>query len=100
MREGTCELCGQKGGSGTANEYHIVPSGIIEQAGITAVQTVRLCHNCHSELQRWYSIKVTDMAYDIATKQFRAKPYLEVVKEYHDAFNAFAKYKQERIERS
>lgn len=44
----------------------------------------------------WYSTKVMDMAYDPATKRFRAKSSLEMVKEYQSAFNSFAKYKSEQ----
>jgi len=57
-------------------------------------QAVRLCHNCHQEVHTWYLTKATEVAYGAETKRFRAKSWLELVREYQSAFDSFAKYKK------
>jgi len=97
--EETCELCGYRSQLGDIEKHHIVPVEVTEQAGMPQSQTLRLCSNCHREVHKWYSAKVWDMAYDPATKRFRAKSYPEMVKEYQSAFNSFVKYKNEQKKR-
>jgi len=92
----TCELCGYRSQLGDIEEHHTIPVEVTEQAGMPPSQTLRLCSNCHREVHKWYSAKVSDIAYDLTTKRFKAKSYPEMVEEYQSAFNHFVKYKNKQ----
>ena len=94
MGKGTCELCGCNSGLEIVEKHHIVPLEITEMAGIPESKVVELCRSCLRELNRWCSFKVVDMAYDTEIKRFRAKSWLEMVKEYETAYRSFAEYKK------
>ena len=96
MGKETCEVCGCESELGVTEKHNVVPTEVTKQARIPESKIVRVCPNCHQELNRWYSTRVTDMAYNPAAKQFRAKSGLEMVKEYQSAFNSFVKYKKEQ----
>ena len=98
MKDETCELCGYRGRPATTEIHHIVPKELTEQAGMRESQSVRLCCNCHREVHVWYKAKVSDVVYSARTKEFRAKSWLEMVKEYQSAFNSFVKYNKRREE--
>ena len=98
MRDETCELCGYRGQPATTEIHHIVPKELTEQAGMPESQTISLCGNCHREVHTWCSAKVSDVVYDIKTKGFRERSWLEMVKEYQSAFSSFAKYNKRREE--
>lgn len=91
-----CELCGYINQPGATVIHRIVPKEVTEPAGIPESATVVLCPKCQQEIRSWYSRKVFNMTYDDAAKQFRAKSYPEMVKEYQSAFNSFVKYKKEQ----
>ncbi len=95
MRKERCELCGCCIEPGYIERHHVVPTHVTEQAGLPESQTLRLCRNCHREAHTWYSAKVSDTAYDVKTKRFRAKSCLEMVKEYQATFDGFVKYKKQ-----
>ena len=97
MIEETCELCGHKGKPATTEIHHIVPRKLTEQAGMHEAQVVRLCCNCHREVHAWCSTKVSDVVYDIKTKGFRGRSWLEMVKEYQSAFSSFAEHKKGQL---
>ena len=99
MEKETCEVCGYESDLGAIESHHIVPTQVTEEAAMPRSQTVKLCCNCHREVDTWYRAKVTHMAYDPVTKQFRAKSYPEMVKEYQSAFDSFVKYKKTRKKR-
>jgi hypothetical protein len=96
MGKRTCELCGHEIELEATEEYHIVPGGVREQAGIQNSRAVRLCPNCHDELLKWYSARVATTIYDAKMKRFKAKPPLEMAKEYEAAYRMFAEYKNRR----
>ena len=98
MREGSCELCGYKGQPTDIEIHHIVPKELTKQAGMRESQTISLCSNCHREAHTWCSVKVSDVVYDVKTKVFRERSWLEMVKEYQSAFSSFAKYNKRREE--
>ncbi len=93
MRKERCELCGSRVEPGYIERHHVVPTHVTEQAGLPESQTLRLCRNCHREVHSWYSARVSDTAYDIKTKRFRTRSWLEMVKEYQATFDGFVKYK-------
>ncbi len=92
----TCEACGYISHLGAVAHHHLIPQSVTEQAGMSKSETVRLCCNCHFELQTWYRMKVADMVYDPGTQRFRDKSWEEKVKDYKFAFNAFREYKNEQ----
>ncbi|MFC1928539.1 hypothetical protein ACFLWC_01480 [Chloroflexota bacterium] len=92
----TCEACGYVSHLGAVARHHLIPESVTEQAGMSESAKVSLCCNCHFELHAWYKIKIADMVYDTASKQFRPKSWDERVKEYDSAFRAFKKYKGEQ----
>ena len=96
MRKETCELCGRKIELGFIEKNHIIPTEVTEEAGMPESKAVRLCSNCHRELRRWYSTKVTDVAYAPETRRFRTKSWTERVKEYESAYDSFIKYKRKQ----
>lgn len=100
MRKERCELCGCRIELGSIERHHVVPTMVTEQAGLPESRTLRLCSNCHREAHTWYSAKVSDMAYEPETKRFRAKSWVEMVKEYNSAFNSFTKYKKKRTKQT
>ncbi len=97
MREESCELCGYKGQPTDIEIHHIVPKKLTEQAGMPESQTISLCGNCHREVHTWCSTKVSDVVYDLKTKGFRKRSWLEMVKEYQSAFSSFAKYNKGQL---
>ncbi len=98
MREESCELCGYKGQPSAIEIHHIVPKKFTEQAGMPESQTISLCGNCHREVHTWCSAKVSDVVYDIKTKGFRERSWLEMVREYQSAFGSFVKYNKGQVE--
>ena len=99
MKKYRCEFCACLVEPGVIERHHVVPIMVTEQAGLPESQTLRLCSHCHREVHAWYSAKVSEMAYDLQTKQFRTKSGIEMVKEYDSAFNSFMKYKKKQPER-
>ena len=99
MARETCELCRYSYKSAAMEDHHIVPTQITEEAGMPESQTIRLCPNCHQEVHSWYESKVAHKSYDLATKRFRDKSSLEVIKEYQSTFHSFSTYKQEQRKR-
>jgi predicted HNH restriction endonuclease len=97
MGKKTCEICGKAIESGFVETHHVVPVEVTTKAGVPDSRVVTLCGDCHQEVHRWYSGKVTDMAYDPRTLKFRAKSWPEMVKEYESAYDSFVRYKQKRI---
>ena len=89
----TCELCGYVSQLWALETHHIVPKELTSEAGMPDSATVTLCSNCHREVHAWYSKTVFDMTYDPATKQFRTKSLVEMVKEHEAAYRVFAQYK-------
>jgi len=96
MGEETCELCGYRSQLGAVEKHHIIPNNITEQAEMPKSQTLRMCCNCHRELDTWYSAKVTEMVYDTNMQRFRTKTSVEMVEEYQSVFNGFVAYKKKR----
>ena len=99
MSRETCEFCRYRFRSESMEDHHIVPTQITEEAGMPESQTVRLCNNCHQEVHSWYKVKVAHQSYDLATKRFRDKSGLDMIKEYQATFHSFSKYKQEQRKR-
>jgi len=95
MEDESCELCGFASQLGAVEKHHIVLIEVTGQAGMPKSQTIKLCCNCHREVHTWYSTKVIDKVYDPEVLRFRARSWLEMVKEYQAAFNSFVKYKKE-----
>ena len=96
MVEETCELCGYRSQLGAVEEHRIIPINITEQAGRSKSQTLRMCCNCHRELDTWYSAKVTEMVYDFNIQRFRTKTSVEMDEEYQSVFNGFVTYKKKQ----
>lgn len=94
MEEAACELCGNISQLGAIKMHHIVPREVTGQAGISDSATARLCHNCHQEVNAWYTRKVSVMAYDSKNKRFQPRSLEEMVKEYETTYRAFAEYKK------
>lgn len=94
MQEEICDLCGYAGERGAIERCHIIPQEVREQAGMRRSKIAKLCPNCKQELIRWYATRVSEMTYDNGAKQFRAKSWPELVKEYKNAFAIFAGYKK------
>lgn len=94
MRKEGCELCGSRVDPGHIERHHVVPTHVTGQAGLPESQTLRLCRDCHREVHAWYSARVSDTAYDIKTKRFRTRSWLEMAKEYNSAFDSYMKYKK------
>ena len=96
MRKETCHICGHVPRPMAIEQHHIVPTEVTKQAGMPESATVRLCRNCHREVHTWYSMKVTDIAYDLEAKRFKTKSWQERVKDYEFVFKAFVKYKEQQ----
>jgi len=96
MVEETCELCGYRSQLGAVEEHRIIPISITEQTGMSKSQTLRMCCNCHRELDTWYSAKVTEMVYDVNIQRFRTKTSVEMDEEYQSVFNGFVTYKKKQ----
>ncbi len=96
MGRESCELCGYPGEPRLMDKYHTIPVEVTERAGVPESRTIRLCQNCHRELNKWYSTRVADTGFDTNLNRFRPKTPLETVREYEFAFNIFAKYKKEQ----
>jgi hypothetical protein len=94
MRKSHCQLCGCEMEPKAIERYHIVPREIMEEAGGQRLKTLRLCHSCREELERWYATKVADVTYDTLTKRFRSRSPQEMVKEYETAYKQFALHKK------
>ncbi len=90
----TCKLCGYVSQLWAIETHHIVPKELTSEAGMPDSATITLCGNCHREVHTWYSKKVFDMTYDPATKRFRPKSVVEMVKEYEVAYRVFTQYKK------
>ena len=99
MERETCEICRYRFKAEAIEPHHVVPQQITEKAGMPESQITRLCPNCRQEIHSWYRVKVTHMRYDIMTKRFVEKSYLELIKEYQSTFHSFAEYKQEQRKR-
>lgn len=96
MQKERCELCGYSIEPGHVERHHVVPTNVTEQAGLPESQTLRLCGNCHREVNTWYLAKVSDTVYDPKTKRFRTRSWLEMAKEYESVFNGYMNYKKKR----
>ena len=95
-REETCAVCGYVSNLGAVAQYHLIPKSVTREADVPESETMNLCCNCHHELQAWYGMKVSDVAYDPDTKRFRDKSWDEIAKDYESAFSSFKKYKSEQ----
>jgi hypothetical protein len=95
MKNELCELCGYESQLGDIKKFPIIPSEIARQAGILRSKNVRLCFNCHEELNQWYLRAVADMTYDASIKRFKPRSLQETAKEYERAYRRFARYKKE-----
>ncbi len=93
MGKEPCEACGHESELWALERHHVVPIEVLEHAGIVESKTVRLCRNCRRELEEWYLTKVTNIAYDLKTKRFRAKSWPEMAREYEYAYHSFVEYK-------
>ena len=91
-----CEVCGYESDLGDIESHHIIPTKVTEEAAMPESQTVRLCSNCHREIEKWYQAKVKHMTYDPTTKRFIPKSYSEMVEIYQSTFDNFVKYKKTR----
>ena len=94
MQKDTCDPCGREIEPGAAVIHSVVPREVTEQAGMSDSGTVKLCINCHNEVDAWYLTRVSSMTYDWGAKRFRPKSPTEMVKEYEAAYTAFVKYKK------
>ncbi len=89
----TCELCGDEVDAATIEKHNVVPREVMEQARMRRARVVRLCPKCGVEIRNWYKAKVDKNIYDAQIQRFRARLPIELVKEYENAFNRFARYK-------
>ena len=94
MRKDACELCGREIERGAVVIHNVVPCEVTEQAGMSDLGTVKLCINCHNEVEVWYLKRVFSETYDWGSKHFRPKIPTEMVKEYEAAYTAFVKYRK------
>ena len=97
MGEDICEVCGYRSQLGAVGKHLIIPSEIMEQAGVSKSQISSICANCRIELERWYAVEVNRMVYDDMDQRFRDRTPVEMVKEYKSAFNGFKGYKKKTI---
>jgi len=88
-----CAVCGYVSNLGAVAQHHLIPKGVTGEAGMPDSATVKLCCNCHYELNSWYEAKVSDVAYDPKIKRFRGKSWDEVVRDYESALASFKQYK-------
>lgn len=90
----TCEVCGYESDRGDIGSHHIIPTRVTEEAGVPQSQTVRLCSNCHREVEKWYRAEVNHTAYDHTAKRFIPKSHSEMIEIYQSAFDKFLKYRK------
>ena len=91
-----CEICGYRSQLGAVDKCHTIPRKVTEEAGMPESQSLKMCSNCHLELDKWYSVEVAKMVYDTKMQQFRYRTSVEMVQEYQSAFNGFVNYKKRR----
>ncbi len=94
MRKDTCDLCRCLIEPGAVVIHNVVPREVTEQAGMSDSETVKLCINCHNEVDAWYLKRVSSVTYDWGSQRFRPKSPTAMVKEYEAAYTAFVKYKK------
>ncbi|MFC1964725.1 hypothetical protein ACFLWG_01800 [Chloroflexota bacterium] len=94
MGDEICEICGYRSQLGAIKKCNIIPCEVTECAGMPVSQTIRICLNCHHELDKWYSAEVAKMVYDTKMQLFRYKTPVEMVQEYQSVFDGFVLYKK------
>ena len=94
MRKDACDLCRCEIEPGAVVIHNVVPCEVTEQAGMSDSGTVKLCINCHNEVEAWYLKRVPSTTYDWGSRWFNPKSPTEMVKEYEAAYTAFVKYKK------
>jgi hypothetical protein len=94
--EQICEVCGYISLLGAIEKYHTIPVQITKAAGMPESPLIKICLNCHKELDTWYLAKVAEMVYDDKMQRYRYRDPAEMVKEYQSAFNGFINFKKRR----
>ena len=96
MAEEICEICGYKSLLGAIAKYCTIPTEITEDARKPKSESIKMCCNCHRELDKWYSTKVAKMVYDEKLQRYRYRMPSEMVEEYQSVFNGFVAFKRRR----
>ncbi len=89
MAREKCPACHQKVAPGSIQDHPIIPAEVTRAGGIGQPQTFRLCEDCRRALASWYTARVHHSDFDPATRRFRPKSSLELVKEYQQVFASF-----------
>ena len=100
MEKLTCNACGQKIELSSAVARRLIPKVTVELHGVLDSPDILLCGSCSDEIDNWYQKTVSTMTYDNALQKFRTKTPRELVKEYQNVFNSFAKFKREHRKRT
>ncbi len=98
MPRGKCAICGFSGLS-SLKKYPVIPEEIAKEAGLKRAPMVKACPNCWRELEKWFSAKIADTAYDSMVKQFMPKSSQDLAREYEVSYEWFVRNKQDQLKK-
>lgn len=98
MSRGKCAICGFSGFD-SLKKYSIIPEEIAKTAGLKRAPTVKVCPNCWCELEKWFSAKIADMAYDSMLKQFVPKSPQDLAREYEVSYEWFVRNRGDQLKK-
>lgn len=98
MVKGKCAICGFSEAD-SLKMYSIVPEEIAGEAGLERVPKVKVCPKCWRELEKWFSAKIADTAYDSMAKQFLPKSPQDLAREYQVSYKWFVRNKREQLKK-
>ena len=87
-----CRNCGNEINEAFLIKHSIIPNDISKQIGLENVEVVDLCFTCNRAIHDYNAVIVSWVVRD-KTNRLKAKPLIEVAKEYESAYQNFAKNK-------
>ena len=88
IKKKQCKHCGNEINNPALIKHSIVPNDISKQLGLENVKVVDLCFMCHRAIHDWNARSVSWVIHD-KTNRLKAKPLVEVAKEYESAYQDF-----------
>lgn len=96
IKKKQCKHCGKKINKAVLIKHSIVPNDISKQLGFENVKVIDLCFMCHRAIHDWNARSVSWVIHD-NTNRLKAKPLIEVAKEYESAYQNFFQNKLNNV---
>ncbi len=83
-----CKHCRNESNKAVLIKHSIIPNDISKQLRLENVEVIDLCFTCHRTIHDWNIHSVSWVIRD-KTNRLKAKPLIEVAKEYESAYQDF-----------